>query len=295
MATDYSSSPALQSFVWRAESYKASFTVSFPKAPDMDLFLLGAELHQDIEQHDRLVLHFKGNPFLKRAAIVSGDPVIFTIVSGKKKTTWNGYVNHIDQTNTYQGGNTDMVCVGATWVLKDTDQKVYKNVTADQVVTQVCQRFGFEAVTQRHPRQRSAIVHSGESFWQLLRRLAKQTGCTLLSENTTIYFVSKDKIYQSKKNSAPYFKYLNDENAGAIPRERKVLGDILSFHPIISDQAPEAGVRVDRVITGTNHQTSAILNSTHKYKTPKTSTSGVVIPNPQYFQSPSFGSSTGTP
>ena len=275
-------SPAERNFVWNSSASNSSFTVSFPKAPDMELILMGAELYQDAEEHDRLVLHFKGHPLTKKNALISGDPVEFVFTSNKLKSTWQGYIHHINQPNTWQGGNTDVVCVGASWVLKETDQKVFKDVTADQVVTRIAKFVGMEAVTQRHPRVRKSIVQAGQSYWQLLRSLAKQTGFALLTENTTITFVSKDKIFQNKKKSAPYFNYVSSEVDGVVPRELKLTGTVLSFKPMISDNSPEMGIRVDRVMSGTSSQTGTTIKTTHIK--PKTSTNtGVVIPNERYF------------
>lgn len=273
-----------RNFVWKDETSQSSFSVSFPKAPDMDLILIGAELHQDMGAHDRLVLHFKGHPFIKRSPIVSGDPVQFIFTSIKQKSTWHGYIHHIAQINTHQGGNTDVICVGASWVLKDTGQKIYTNTTSDAVVSAIAKKFGFEAVTQRDPRTKDSIVQAGQSHWELMKRLATQNGNAFRCENTTLIFVSKDKIYQDKLNSAAYFYYVDSPDDGVIPREVRMTGTILSFSPVISDQSPEMGVRVDRVITGVNHGTGVVIKTTHPHKPPTSSPSGAVIPSNEYFQ-----------
>jgi len=276
-------SPAHKNFVWNSNAKDSDYSASFPKSPDMDLILIAADLHQDPEEHDRLVLYYKGKPANRRQALVSGDPIIFTYRSGKLKSTWHGYIHHVRQDNSWQGGNTDIVCVGASWVLKNTDQKVYKNITSDQVISRIAKKHSMEAVTQRDPRVRDQISQSGQSDWQLCRSLAKQTGFALLTENTTITFVSKDKIYQSKKMSAPYFNYVDDEVGGVVPRELRMTGTILIFEPEISDQAPEAGLRVDRVVSGVNTKTASAVKATHPHTAPKKGNPGVVIPSKAYF------------
>jgi hypothetical protein len=228
-------------------------------------------------------LHYKGKPVNRKQALVSGDPIIFTYRSGKLKSTWHGYIHHVSQDNSWQGGNTDIVCVGASWVLKNTDQKIYKNVTSDQVISKIAKKHSMQAVTQRDPRVRDQIAQSGQSDWQLCRSLAKQTGFALLTENTTITFVSKDKIYQSKKMSAPYFNYVDDEVGGVVPRELRMTGTILAFEPMISDQAPEMGLRIDRVVSGINNKTTSVVKTTHPHVAPKKGNPGVVIPSKAYF------------
>ena len=280
-----SRTPAQGNFVWHSDAQDSSFEVSFPKTPELNILLIGAELYQDPEEHDRLVLHFKGRPNEKREALVGGDPVKFTFRSGKIKSVWTGYVNSIEQDNSFQGGNTDVICLGASWILKETNQKIFTKVTADQVITALAKKHGLEAITQRHPRLRSSVVQAGQSDWQLARRLAKQTGFALKCEGTTLFFVSKEKIYQSKKASAPYFKYVDSSETGVTPRELRMTGTILEFEPHIADQSPEAGVRVDRVISGLNTTTGKVIQVTHPYKNKKASNPGVVIPNESYFLS----------
>jgi len=273
----------LRNFVWKDESTQSSFSVTFPKAPDMELILIGAELYQDMEAHDRLVLHFKGHPLIKKNPLVGGDPVEFIYKAAGQSSTWNGYIHHVEQTNTHQGGNTDVLCVGASWVLKDTAQKIYTNTTSDQVVVSIANQYGFESVTQRDPRTRESVVQAGQSHWQLMRRLAEQNGNAFRCENTTIIFVSKDKVYQSKLNSAPYYFYVDSETDGVVPREVRMTGSVISFSPIISDQSPEMGIRVDRVVTGVNHKTGVVVKTTHPHKAHITVPSGVVVPSAVYF------------
>jgi len=283
MAGSYSRTPDQKNFVWNSNAKDSDFYLTFPKAPDMELILIGAELYQDPDEHDRLVLHYKGKPSNRKNALVSGDPVIFTFRAGKSTSIWNGYIHHVSQDNSHQGGNTDIICVGASWVLKNTDQKIYKNITADQVISKIAKKHSMAAVTQRDPRVRDQIVQAGQSDWQLCRSLAKQNGFALRPENTTIIFVSKDKIYQSKKNSAPYFNYVDNEVGGVVTAALRMTGTILSFEPIISDQAPETSSRVDRVISGVNTNTGTVVKATHQHVAPVKGNAGVVIPNASYF------------
>ena len=273
----------LRNFIW-SSSTNPSFKVSFPKAPDMDLILIGAELYQDMQAHDRLVLHYKGTPYIEREALTSHDPVIFTVTTeAGTGLTWYGYINHVTQGHGLDGGNTDIVCVGASRSLKDTDQTIYTNLTSDQGVSKIAAKHGFSAICQRDPRVRDSVAQSGQSDWQLIKSLAKQSGFALYCSNTTIFYMSKDKIYNAKKDSAPYFIYVDSEEGGPVTPALRGLGSIISFSPEVSDNAPEIGVRVDRVVTGINKNTGLVIKTTHPYiKTPKAS-KGLVKPSAGYF------------
>jgi len=283
MLTDVES-PGWIPFVWQSSGQLVDFSVTFPKAKDLDIRLIGAELYQASGEHDMLILHFKGNPDPKQNSILSKDPVIFTFRSQKLKSTWNGYVTQIEQSNTVTGGNTDIICIGPSFYLKDTSQKIYKNVTADQVVSRIASKHNLQAVTQRHPRVKASIVQAGQSDWQLLRRISKSTGFVLRCENTSLLFVSVDKIYKDKKQSAPYFYYIgSDDNSGSTTKELRMLGTCFGFKPIVSDSSPDTGVRVDRVITGMHTQNGAVLSTTHKHKSKSVGNAGVVVPSQEYF------------
>jgi hypothetical protein len=281
---DFNRTPLQKDFRWSSDSWNSDFYVSFPKSPEFPLLIIAAELYQDINQHDRLVLHFKGSPSLESQAVVSGDPVEFTFKSAEIESKFTGYVHTIEQPSGGLSGNTDIICVSATYLLKNADQNIYKNKTADQVVSQIAKQFGMEAITQRHPKVRASIVQAGQSYWSLLRRLANQTGFALKAENTTIFFVSKSKITLSKKTNAPYFNYVNIEDNGVITAANRISGTILAFEPQVSDSSPESGVRVDRVITGVNYANGSIIKVTHPVPTPNTSPNvGVVIPGEGFF------------
>lgn len=272
-----------KNYVYQSTASSSRFAVAFPKTPDTEMLLIGAELYQDMEQHDRLVLHFKGKPSLREVSIVSGDPVEFVISTNNVDHKWYGYVYSIDPRDDMDSNNTDIICLGASYILKNTDQKIYSNVTADQVVSKIATKNGMKAVTQRHPRVRKTIVQAGQSDWQLLRRLAKQTGFALKTDGTTIVFVSKNKIFNTRKASAPYFNYVDTPVGGTSVKYNRSYGTILAFTPHISDEAPETGSRVDRVVTGYNQNTGKVIETTHKLKDFSTEDRGVVIPSEDFF------------
>jgi hypothetical protein len=278
------SSPSTQTFQWQEATAGSTFSVKFPKTPNLELILIGAELYQDIEQHDRLVLHFKGKPFVKGTEIRSGDPVTFSYQSEKVKATWTGYVHTPISTNGLKATNTDVICVGASYLLKNPDQTVYTNVTADQCIGKIAKKHGMKATTQRHPRKRPSIVQAGVSDWQFCKRLAAQTGFALRADNTTIIFMSKDKLYNDHKKNAPYFYYIDDPQGGVATKSDRNLGTVLNFQAYPSDEAPELEINVDRTTTGTNVSTGKAIKVTHKHKNANPAKKGAVKPGKGFFK-----------
>lgn len=266
-----------RNYIWESSAEYNAWKVEFPKNPNFELMLVGAELRQSVEEHEILFLHFKGKPYVDNSTLVSGDLVKFTYTTDKVPTLFYGYIDSIDTEDTIDMNNTNVLCVGSSYLLKNTNQRILKNVTADQVVSKIAKENGMTAVTQRHPRVRKSIVQAGQSDWQLLRRLAKQTGFALRVENTTIIFVSKNKIYNKRKSSAPYFRYV-DSKSGITTKANRSSGTLLEFTLSTSDDSPETGARIDRVITGLNENTGTVIETTHKLKEFISSEIGVVVP-----------------
>lgn len=253
--------------------------VIFPKVPNFPLVLVRAYLTQELDAHEILTLTFSGKVNDPAAGVVSGDPITFTWSSGLSTSTFVGYVHSIKPTTV--GENlTEIYCVSPSYLLKNTDQTIYKNVTADAVVSKIASKYGLKAVTQRHPRVFSSIVQAGQSDWQLLRSLAKQTGFALKTEKTTIYFMSKDKLSSSSKLSAPYF-YAQD--IARTSRVASYMGTVHDFKPVVSDEAPDMfGATVDRVVNGIHETNSTPISTTHSSKPGAKQTLGAVVPSQAY-------------
>jgi hypothetical protein len=255
--------------------------VTFPKTPNLDMALITASLNSAMHNHDVLTLNFAGKINSLDNAVVSGDPVVFTWSSGDVERTFLGYVTQVYPT-TVADNMTTIICMSPTYVLKNTSQKIFKNVSADVVVKKIAEKYDLKAVCDKHPRIFPSIVQAGQTDWQVLRRLAKQTGFTLCVVNTTIYFVSKNRLANASRSSAPYF-YV--ETSSKSSRVASKLGTIYSFDPIISDESPDMpGAVVDRAVSGIHAITNAPIDTVHQYSTNDERGNGIIVPNAEFFQ-----------
>ena len=82
--------------------------------------------------------------------------------------------------------------------------------------------------------------------------------------------MSKNKIYNDKKDKAAYFKYKD-----GITKHQRTTGTCLAFSPQVSDNSLELGSRVDRVMNGTSTHPIKDYSAAH--------TRGVVVPSKEYF------------
>ena len=255
--------------------------VRFPLSPSFGLVFLTAKLDQQFNSHDTLTIQFAGKIEDTLNFVGSGDPVEFEYSGAGSKKTWVGYVYKIVP-STVADNATTVVCISPSYLLKTTRQKIYKKVTADQVVQKVCKQYGLKAVTQRHPRVFASISQAGQSDWQLLRRLAKQTGFGLKITGTTVYFMSKDKLSSASAAQAPYFF---KENAAPTVRTILSMGTLLDFIPQLSDEAPDmAGSTVDRVVGGLHSTNNKTIATKHKIQPAKKKTKGAVTPSKKFLK-----------
>jgi len=255
--------------------------VSFPLTPSFDLVFLTANLEQEFDTHDRLVIKYAGRLSNSSNSVNSGDPVEFEYSGAGSKKTWVGYVHKVIPSTVAESATT-IICISPTYLLKTTRQKIYKKVTADQIVQKICKQYGLKAVTQRHPRVFSTIGQAGQSDWQLLRRLAKQTGFGLKITGTTVYFMSKDKLSSASTSKAPYF---SKETAAPNVRGISSMGTLIEFTPQISDEAPDmVGATVDRVVSGLHSTNNKTIATKHKIQPAKKKTKGTVTPSKKFLK-----------
>lgn len=256
-------------------------SVLFIKTPNFPLFLITAVLDQKTNSHELLTLTFAGKLTSDTTTVVSGDPVQFTWSSDFGTNTFVGYVHSIKPTD-INANVTEIYCVSPSYLLKNTDQKVYKNVTADVIVSKIAAKYGLKAITQRHPRVFPSLVNAGQSDWQFLKQLANLTGFLLKTEGTTIYFMSKSKLESASRKGAPYF-YKEDHNPGS--RFASSFGTIVSFTSTLSDDAPDMfGATVDRVVSGIHRTNNSLISSIHTTKVNSKATKGIVIPSTAYLR-----------
>lgn len=128
-----------------------------------------------------------------------GRPIEFVL--DKKK--FHGYIHDIKSHQNSNKNLTEISIIGASYVMRQASQKVYKNVTADQVVKAIAKKYGFSYKAIPHPRVYPHVSQAGMTDWELMVKLAKQSGYFLRAENTTLYFQPllkdfEDFIYEAK-------------------------------------------------------------------------------------------------
>jgi phage protein D len=100
---------------------------------------------------------------------------------------------------------TDVSLIGASYVMKQANQRIFKNITADAVIKQIASSHGFYSDVDSHPRVYPQIAQAGHTDLEMMVRLAKQSGYSLRIKDTTVHFKPQDFDYTGMRGSAQKF------------------------------------------------------------------------------------------
>jgi hypothetical protein len=156
-----------------------------------------------------------------------GTPVQITVKSLNKNKTFLGYVHHIKPDKTPGTNFTEVVFIGASFVMKQASQTIYRDTTADQVIQKIAKKHRFVAYTIPHNRVYPQVAQAGHTDWEIMVRLAKQCGYSLRTEGTELYFQPMLNEYTSFRSESSSFVLR--------PANSTVGTTIYSFNPVIGD------------------------------------------------------------
>lgn len=220
--------------------------LEFPEAPSSQpAFVYSATIHQHRYRHEVAIVQFKDWD-LSYDVVAPNSPVQMTMYGPAKRREFYGYIHHINPERTPGKNFVEMILIGASFPLKETSQQVYKNVTSDQVVREIARKHGFACYAVPHPRVYPQLAQAGLTDWQLMVKLAKQSGYTLRTQNTEIYFQPVLDDYTLYRAEAPKFFMGSTSNIDGT--------SIYSFKPSVGesieyDDAQKAAIAISGLDT----------------------------------------------
>jgi len=177
-------------------------------------------------KHQHLSLYVK-NWGMTYSDIKTGSPIQVTISSPYGSQEFAGYIHSITPDLQTNKNFVEITALGATYVMKQASQNVWTNVTADQVAAQICKKHNLAYYCAPHGRVFDNLCQMGETDWEFLCKLAIQTGYTLRSEGTSVYFDTMTADFTKYQENAPYFilREANDPQGLSL----------FNFNPEVSD------------------------------------------------------------
>lgn len=243
---------------------RTSTTIEFPLSEGApDNALKGqVEILQTSAGHDVVMIRYTGTIDFLNFKYRTGTPVKITWSNRYGSSVFAGYVHHLRPIFDTDMMKTDIVCIGASFSMLKPQQRSWQEVTASTIATQIIQEHGLEPIVESHPRIYKTFNQAGNSDWSVLRTLSKDTGYVLNCDETSVYFVSRDKFREHFKPMAQAFSYVR---GGAMGYR---LSDVFYFKPIVGDHTPESGgLNAERSVFSYNPEDGDYFKATGKLDT----------------------------
>jgi len=205
-------------------------TVNFPTSSQQPKRVYRVELIQEIFTHDYATVEFR-DWNLDPLNIKPGSLMSITI----KDKTYNGYVHDLKNHQTSGKNFTKVGFIGASYVMKQASQKIYRNMSSDQIVAEIAKKYNFAYKVTPHPIIYRQVSQAGMTDWQFMVRLAKQSGYFLRAENAEIYFQPLTEDFNNLITEATTFQ---KADGGFKPTNT-----IYSFKPVVSETLQHFGFK----------------------------------------------------
>lgn len=184
----------------RSTGYK----VTLPLSPSVKVQPITVDLIQKQYKHDVLVLNYGNIYDPVFLAMQTGAPIKFEWQQGSKKKTWLGYVHSVTRQHSSQRHRPMQVrCVGASFVLKKKQNRVFKNATIPEVAAKIAKENGLRFVVDAHPRRFRQISINGTSYWEWLQENAKSIGYVVYIDDATLFLRRADRVIDASSSVAP--------------------------------------------------------------------------------------------
>jgi hypothetical protein len=205
---------------------------------------------QKLFQHDYATFYFRDWSFNPRQ-VRPGSLMQFEIL-GKQ---YHGYVHDISFEESSNKKITKVGFIGASYVMRQASRKIYVNMTADQIVTQIAKKYKFAHKTIPHPRIYDQVSQAGMTDWELMVKLAKQCGYSLRAENTELYFQPLMYDFEQLHEEAFSFQKID---AGFRP-----INMLYSFKALVSETSDhELGSKSAASVSGVDPITGKLVSHT---------------------------------
>ncbi len=234
--------------------------VQFPDMTVAPKYVYYANIFQNRYSHEMATIKFR-DWGLEYDAVTPGTPVVLTIYGYKNRHEMYGYVHHINTEKTPGKDFAEVVIIGASYVMRQPSQTIYKNLTADQVIKKIAAKHKFVAYAVPHPRVYPQISQAGHTDWEFMVRLAKQSGYTLRAQNTELYFQPILEDFSNYRDSAPKFimRSMSSPDGSTIYSFRPIIGESLEF-----EDATKAAVAISGVDRFSNTNLSVTKQKRNK-------------------------------
>jgi hypothetical protein len=166
---------------------------------------MGLRIEQSVRMHDLATIRFRSRFVDWKSVLAPGTPVEISWKSATSRSrTFVGYVNYVrpilSRTNYH---DFDVVVAGASKVLRATSQRVWRDKSVSEIVSEVAREFGLNPVVESHSMRRPTTTMKGESYWEFLTRITGPIGFGLWADGINLYAGSISSLVGQQFEGAP--------------------------------------------------------------------------------------------
>jgi phage protein D len=213
-----------------------------------------AQITQSEFAHDVAMLQFWADD-VTADSYRSGMPMVLTFGRPLFKRTFYGYVNHAsrlsnalaNQGSLVARNSTMVTCVGASWFMKQTSNRVWPSQTTSQIVQQIADIFGLSASIVPDGKVWPPIPMAGRSYWQFCVMLANRIGYTFYCSGIQLVFKPRQTNPLQTRGLVASYDYRGDP--GGLP----------VFEPTLGVQQPLGGELANRQLAGVNPRLTQVV------------------------------------
>jgi phage protein D len=227
----------------------SSFSVTYPDFPSFSLLPLNLRIYQEAGKQDVVdITYTQFTPFYTKS-FKTGVPVKIVWNNGTESNTLYGYVYNVaPKTQQTMQRTTVIRVIGASLALKESATKIWTNMSASDIVTDIAKQFKLKPVVTADVTKFAQQSMIGHTYWEKIQELAERVGYVAQMLGTELHFHQMDTMIDMFATTIPVLSF-NDPYSNPWASVKAQTLD--SFTPRIGDYTDLAQHnRSTKVVTG---------------------------------------------
>lgn len=196
--------------VERQNRFGNSFHVKYPDFPAFTVPPRSITLIQEMGKHDIVEIRYPRFTAALVKSITTGVPVEVTWKNDKLSGKFVGYAVEVSYPTIQKlERGIRILCIGASYPLKERSSKIWKNKTASDIVVDIAKKFKLKPVVTPSNVRFTQQSLAGHSYWEKLNELASRIGYGIQVIGTELHFHPIDTMINQFMTTIPVMAFKN--------------------------------------------------------------------------------------
>ena len=192
----------------RQNRFGSSFKVSYPDLPGITLSPRSVTLNQEMGKHDIVEIRYPRYSSALIKAVRTGVPVEIEWRNDKVSGKFVGYAVDVTYPTIQKlERGINIVCIGASYPLKERASKIWTNKTASEIATDIAKKFKLKPMVTSSSIRFTQQSLAGHSYWEKLTELAAKIGYGVQVVGTELHFHPIDKMIDQFMTTIPVMAF----------------------------------------------------------------------------------------